>query len=433
MRVLSYFTVFVWIFSYVDCSVPSTKLNTYNLQNRELKSFKTRHTNNTDDDNSIALPLMANANLAFTLDLHRQLASNSDATNIVFSPISLVYALCMLYAGAKAQTKEQIRELLHFGSLTDEDVHRTLQMWLETKGTTKSEDIILDIANRVYIGSDVKLDMRYNQQLQDYYNASVRQVNFLKDGDAVKKSINFWIKQTTHGKIQNFLSQPLDPLSSVVIINAIYFSGSWQFEFDPQETIEDYFHVSPTEKMSVTMMTMVNPFPYAYWPDLKACLVKLPYSSARYAMFILLPDSGVLLETVESSINSTVLQQMQLDLKEVNVTLWLPKFKLEEGQSMRRVLAALGAENLFDPRKVDLHGMPPTDQVVGLHSDIVHKAVLEVTEKGTEAAAASGIMLARTIDPQNHFVIANKPFLLYITDTETGFVLFWARVVAPNA
>lgn len=422
----------IWISWCEGRSAPSTDLVTYNLRGRELlEIFKSNHTNHTDEFSLMALANMSDANLAFTLDLHRQFANDSDVTNVVFSPLSLVYALCMLYAGAKGQTKEQIRQLLHLESLTDEDVHRILHAWLEARGTGTSEETILDMANRLYVGRSSGLDSRYNQLLQDYYNASVRQVDFLKEGDTVRKSINSWVQEKTHGKIRHLLPVPLDPLSSVVIINAIYFKGAWQFKFDPHETSKDYFHVSPTEKMPVAMMTMVNPFPYAYWPDLRARMVGLPYSSARYAMFLLLPDPGVLLETVESALNATALQRMQRELEEVNVTLCLPRFKLEEGGSIRGILAALGVEDLLDSRKADLGGMTPT-QDVGL-SDIVHKAVLEVSEEGTEAAAASVAMLTRTIDPRNRLVMVNRPFLLYIMDTVTGFVLFWARVAVPHS
>uniref|UniRef100_A0A4D5R979 Serpin B6 n=1 Tax=Scolopendra viridis TaxID=118503 RepID=A0A4D5R979_SCOVI len=409
----------------------TSELLTYIVDGREnFDIFSGERDKYPDAIPLIALANISDANLAFTLDVHRQLANESDVTNVVFSPLSLIYALVMTYSGAQGETKNQLRELLHLGNLSDDDINRTFRGWLWS-GTNNTNGSVLDIANRLYVGRNYGLNPQFSQQVQHNFNSTVRQVDFFKEGDATRKGINLWVEEKTHGKIRHLLPVPLDPSSSVVLINAIYFRGVWQFKFDPHETIKDYFFVSPTEKMPVAMMQMLNPFPYNYWPELRARMVGLPYSGARFAMFLILPDPGVQLESVENKLNVSTLRRMQRELEEVNVTLVLPRFKLEEGGSMRGVLTGLGCGDLLDPEYADLGAMTTTPRVA--LSDIVHKAVVEVSEEGTEAATASVAMLTRTIDPRNRLVMVNRPFLFYITDTVTGFILFWGRVVVPHS
>ncbi|XP_034980722.1 leukocyte elastase inhibitor [Zootoca vivipara] len=377
---------------------------------------------------------LANANTHFALDLFQKFSEADKTGNIFFSPLSISAALAMVSLGAKGNTAKQLSKTFHFDVV--EDLHSRFQA-LNTDINKSGAPYTLKLANRLFGEKTYTFLQDFLASTQKMYGAELATVDFLNASDDARKQINQWVENHTEGKIHDLLSEgSLNELTKLVLVNAIYFKGSWAEKFQEEDTEELPFRLSKKEKKTVKMMFLKKELPLGYIPECKCRVLELPYKGDKLSMLILLPDD------IED--NSTGLEQLEKQLTLGKLQEWthpgkmysnsevrvhLPKFKLEETYDLKTPLAELGVLDVFDSGKADLSGMSGAQD---LHvSKIVHKSFVEVNEEGTEAAAATAAMIMLCSLPLEEDFNADHPFLFFIRHNPTKSILFFGRFASP--
>ncbi|XP_008562264.1 PREDICTED: leukocyte elastase inhibitor [Galeopterus variegatus] len=376
---------------------------------------------------------LSTANARFALDLFRALSENNPAGNIFISPFSISSAMAMVFLGTRGNTAAQLSKTLHFNMV--EDIHSRFQS-LNADINKRGASYILKLANRLYGEKTYAFLPEFLASTQKMYGAAVAPVDFQHASEDARKTINQWVKAQTEGKIPELLAAGLvDNMTKLVLVNAIYFKGSWQEKFKKEDTTNAPFRVNKKETKMVEMMYQKKKFPYGYVQDLKCRVLELPYQGRELSMIILLPDdirdesSG--LKQIEEQLTLEKLREWTRpeNLHVTDVSVKLPRFKLEESYILNSDLARLGLQDLFDSRKADLSGISGARDI--FISKIVHKSFVEVNEEGTEAAAATGgIATFAMLLPEEEF-IADHPFLFFIQHNPTANILFLGRFSSP--
>ena len=369
---------------------------------------------------------LARSNRQFALDLYARLRSNG-AENLFFSPVSISTALAMTYAGAAGQTRDEMAGTLRF-DLAEERVHRALAALIETLGETENNAYELNIANRLWGQQDFDFRGEFLETTRQQYGAELAQVDFVRQADAVRQQINRWVEERTRGKIQDLIpAGALDHLTRLVLTNAIYFKGQWAHPFDEGATREAAFH-APGREIQVPMMYQKEHFRYGEHADLQ--VLEMPYAGEHLSMVILLPKSVDGLGEFEERLTMENLDRwLKLGRREVEV--YLPRFQLTSEFQLNAALAQMGMPSAFDPDTADFSRMSDQDDLY--LTAALHKAFVEVTEEGTEAAAATGIVVGVTALPPPPVVFrADRPFVFLIRDNRTNSILFLGRLTNPS-
>jgi serpin B len=389
-------------------------------------------------------------NLAIDLLVH----AAKPEENTALSPYSIQMALAMTYAGAEGETQRQMAKVLHYppGDSKVLNAFSGLQDALSklTKQTAKiaaqskksggpSEPITLTMANRLFGQRGYHFRPTYFEVLKDAFNAPLEVLDFVKDPNGAAKQINGWVAEQTRERIRDLIPpNALNEDTRLVLANAIYLKAPWAEEFQPSATQPGPFHLGGGQSADVPMMMRQNSFGYAKREGFVA--VTLPYSGGDLQFLVLLPDTAVGLPTLESKLTPDLLRDCAR-LKSEEIILYLPKFKLEPPLfALRKTLAGLGMENAFDVPQgsANFNGIAPRRPNDYLYiSEIFHKTFVEVDEKGTEAAAATAVVMMRATA---HFeekskpieVRIDKPFLFAIQHRPSGACLFIGRVVDPR-
>jgi len=256
------------------------------------------------------------------------------------------------------------------------------------------------------------------------------------DSNAAAAVINKWVAEKTNDKIKEIVSEgDIDSLTRLILVNAIYFKGDWLTKFDINGTRDDDFHISANESVKVKMMNMKSKFFYGVSSELNAQAIELPYAGESLSMVILLPDRATTLSQLEEKLTSDdlafVKEKFSMSLQEVS--LFLPRFSLDEQLGLDKVLKDMGMRDLFSGGAADLSGIDGSKELYV--SRVLHHAVVEVNEEGTEAAAATAVvfMLRSLGGPKENIFRANRPFLFFIQDKATKSILFLGRLVKPPA
>jgi serpin B len=398
----------------------------------------------TQDD---TLPELVAGNTAFALDLYNELRKNADG-NLLFSPYSVSLALAMTFAGARGNTATQMADSLSF-SLPEPALHDALGVLTDdllTRGDVKPDpergggENGLRIANALWGEQAYPFSAAFIAQLEDSYGAGLEQTDFINAPEDSRDDINTWVEEQTEDRIQDIVPEgAITSLTRLVLANAIYFYGSWLHSFDPMATNEEPFHLLDGETVDVFFMYQEQDLAYATIDGMQ--LVSLPYVSAGLTMTIILPDEGEL-DAFEDGLDVDTLEAALDDLHLTPLYLWLPTFEFDFSASLAGTLRSLGMTDPFDPDRADFTGMmdmedgeAPQDNLV--ISDVLHKAFISVDEDGTEAAAATVVMVGATSaapedKPRPIEVRIDRPFLFTIRDTETGTILFLGRVLDPS-
>jgi len=383
---------------------------------------------------------------AFALELYREL-SQGDDINLLFSPYSISMALAMTYAGAKGDTRDQMEDVLgfdvpnlavhaSFADLTDDLLARGNVEPDEERGLVANG---LRIANALWGEQTLPFSEDFLAQLEMHYAAGLQQTDFINAPDQARDEINAWVEEQTEDRIQNIVPEGvITSLTRLVLANAIYFYGSWRHDFDHEATRDEPFQLLDGAEIDVPFMYQEEEFAYAELGGMQ--LVSLPYAAAGLNMTIILPDEGEF-EAVEDSLDPETLGQAFDELSSTPLYLWLPKFEFEFSASVASTLQALGMTDAFDPDRADFTGMldEAADPDVGLViGDVLHKAFIAVDEKGTEAAAATVVIMEATgaapdDKPEPVEVRVDRPFLFAIRDSQTGAILFLGRVLDPSS
>ena len=373
---------------------------------------------------------VAAANNRFAFDLYGQLAG--DTGNIFFSPFSLSSALAITYEGARGQTADEIRAVFHF----PDNQARMRDGFSGMISAVNRGDAAYSLrtANALWAEQTYPFLPDYIRTASAYYGAATTNLDFISHPDESRETINAWVEEQTEDRIRDLLQEgDIDTLTRLVITNAIYFRGDWVWQFDKNETREAEFRTGTGTTVRVPMMAMTGEeahFRYAETTDLQ--ILGMPYAGGNgtnLSMVVLLPK-GDDLATAERALDPAVLPALwdSTTVREVHV--YFPKFRLETRYSLPETLGAMGMPTAFS-RNADLSGMDGTRDLV--ISDVIHQAFVEVDEEGTEAAAATAVVIrlvSAPIDPVPVFR-ADHPFIFMIRDDETGIILFIGRIANP--
>jgi len=370
------------------------------------------------------------ANTSFALDLYQREKTTSG--NLFFSPYSLSTALAMTYSGARGETAAEMARLLHF-NLPQPEVARTFgELAQQMDAVTRTTALKLDIANSLWCQKDFPFIESFLALTRDSYHAEARSVDFVQNTESARVEINSWVEHKTQDKIRDLIqSGQLDRTTRLVLCNAIYFKGQWASQFDPKATHPAPFFTLTGQQVQTPLMTRSVKLRSRAIDDF--ALASLPYVSNELSMVILLPKATDGLPGLEERLNTGNLGHWLslLDAApELKTDLFLPKFKLNCRLLLARTLSALGMPTAFSD-SADFSGIStkPALQI----SDVVHQAFVDVNEEGTEAAAATGVMMRMlAIQREPPVFRVDHPFVFLIRENRTGTILFLGRVLDPS-
>ncbi|NXC91223.1 A1AT2 antiproteinase, partial [Cercotrichas coryphoeus] len=361
----------------------------------------------------------------FVFRFYKQAASKEADKNVFFSPMSISTAFAMLAVGAKSTTLSQIFEGLGFDNVTEahiQDVHESFHKVLSVLNCG-DVNITLNIGNALFTATGYEPQESFLQNTKEFYDADFFSSNFQEPEEATKQ-INKYVEEKTKGKIPELVGH-LDPSTVLVLVNYIYFKAAWEKSFDPLRTYEDDFFVNTNTSVRVNMMQHDGTSHLYYDRDLSCVVVELPYHGTARALLIL-PDDGKM-KQVEDALSKETVCKWDSRLVTRRLNLQLPKFSISGSYDVKTLLEQMGITEVFSGN-ADLSG------ISGNHdlrvSQAIHKALLEVDEAGTEAAGATAIILTRLSSyPTIKF---NRPFLILISDKQTGTTLFMGKIVDPT-
>ncbi|CAK7318469.1 Serpin B6 [Vulpes lagopus] len=374
---------------------------------------------------------LSEANGTFAISLLKKLGEDS-SKNVFFSPMSISSALSMVFMGAKGNTAAQMSQTLSLSkSGGGGDVHQGFQALL-TEVNSAEARYLLRTANRLFGETSYGFLSSFKDSCRTFYQAEMEELDFLSACEQSREHINHWVAGRTEGKIVDLLSPgSVDPGTNLILVNAIYFKGNWDKQFNKEQTTERPFKVSKNEKKPVQMMFKKSTFQMTYIGEIFTKILVLPYVGRELNMIIMLPDENISLKTVETELTYEKFTEWtrpdMLDEEEVEV--FLPRFKLEAEYDMKAVLCSLGMTDAFEQSKADFSGMSSRGDLY--LSKVVHKSFVEVNEEGTEAAAATAaVMMLRCARIVPRFC-ADRPFLFFIQHSKSRSVLFCGRFSSP--
>ncbi len=379
------------------------------------------------------LSALVDGNKTFALNLYGALRTGEG--NIVFSPYSISVALAMTYAGASGATQSQMADVLHF-TLPQERLHpafNQLDLTLNHEGQPAGKSgqaLQLDIANSLWAEQTFNFEQPFLELIARNYGAGVRLVDFVNQSEGVRGDINQWVGDQTHQKISHLIPEgALDPMTRLILVNAIYFNADWENQFDPTDTRSEAFHLLDGTISQVKLMSNgFSGLPYSTGSGYQA--VELGYLGDTAAMDILVPDAGNF-DDFENQLTAQKLDAILGSMQPEAMSLELPKFSFEKGLDLGQQLSALGMPDAFDPDRANFSGMTGGHDL--FFSRVLHRALVTVDEKGTEAAAATSVILAPTSItlPQAKLTI-DRPFIFIIRDITSRQILFIGRVLDPT-
>lgn len=369
---------------------------------------------------------VVDANNLFALNLYSNLKDNEQG-NIFFSPYSVSTAMVMVYEGAEGQTADEIQSVFHFPE--DDNVRRSSFAAIYNQLNRENTKYELNTANALWVQKDYQLLDEYTDTIKRYYGGNATNVDFVGEPEKSRQTINVWIEDQTNNKIKDLIPRGgLDAYTRLVLTNAIYFKGTWVKQFDPENTKEEDFRVSPENTVKVQMMSIGEEAIFNYTETDELQILELPYSGEKLSMLILLPKEDDL-SSIEESLTTDKLAEWRNNLKEEDVNVYIPKFKFNTKYFMVQTLSNMGMPHAFTG-EADLSGIDGTTNL--FIQNVIHQAFVEVNEEGTEAAAATAISVGMSAVPQQQFR-ADHPFIFIIQDKETGNILFMGRVNDPTS
>lgn len=378
---------------------------------------------------------LAAGNTDFALALYSEITADQPEGNLFFSPFSISTALAMTYAGAEGSTAGQMAEALRF-TLPAERLHLTFAALLERLGPeyragmvqNESAPLTLEIANAVWIERTFGLRSEYVDLVESLYGARAENLDFAGDQEGSRIAINDWVAERTRDRIPDLIPPGIiDSITRVVLTNAVYFKGSWGFQFEEAFTRDEDF--TTLEGEAIRTPTMHQTERLAHCRACGCTAVKLPYSDWASSMLILLPDGG--LEEFERTLDMETLERIRGALAYGDVALSLPRFEFTSSFSLADMLKRMGMIDAFGA-EADFSGMTGDRDL--FISAVIHKAFVKVDEAGTEAAAATAVVMGLgCAAPEPPFEMrVDRPFVFVITDDLTGSILFMGRVADPR-
>ncbi|MBA7514216.1 hypothetical protein ES705_06241 [subsurface metagenome] len=404
-----------------------------NLKKEEvIRIEEVEHLDFVEADDTGATPekvnAVVNANNQFAFELYSKYKDEYSDDNIFFSPFSISTALAMTYEGAIGQTAEEMQSVFHFPA--DNDVRRPAfaKIYNEINEKEKGKQYKLHTANALWAQKDYQFLNEYFGTTEKYYRGKVTNLDFRSEPEPSRITINNWVEDQTNDKIKDLIPPGgIDPLTRLVLTNAIYFKGTWVLQFDKNKTREADFRVSPTKTVKVEMMSLTGEkAKYNYAETTHLQILEMPYEGEELSMVVLLPK-GDTLDKLEQSLTVEKLNEWRGMLQKERVDVYMPKFKFETKYFMALDLAEMGMPSAFTG-EADFSGMTGKRDLY--ISQVIHQAFVEVNEEGTEAAAATAAIMEEGAVMSKVFR-ADHPFIFIIQQKDTGNILFLGKVVDP--
>jgi serpin B len=385
------------------------------------------------DVNPSEQALLVEGNSAFAFELYQALREQEG--NLFYSPHSISVALAMTYAGARNETAQQMAATLQF-LLEQERLHPAFN-WLDAELASRGEGaqgkdgegFRLNVVNAIWGQKDYSFLPTFLDVLAENYGAGLRILDFINETEKSHLTINKWVSDQTEGRIKDLIPQgAVDALTRLVLTNAIYFNAAWENTFDEDMTADGPFYLLDGGQVSVPMMEQMASFGYTDGDGYQA--VELQYDGNELSMVILFPEAGQF-QAFEEGLQAERVDAIINDLQPIGVALTMPKFKFDSEFSLTDTLAGMGMPIAFSGA-ADFSGMTGSPDL--FISEVIHKAFVSVDEVGTEAAAATAVIMPESGPPEPTVeVTIDRPFIFLIRDIETGAVLFVGRVMNPGA
>ncbi|MDO8577750.1 MAG: serpin family protein [Dehalococcoidales bacterium] len=410
--------------SLVACSKPASA--------DVIKSDKPRITSPAASQSDVAAVVAGNS--AFAFQLYQQL--KSEGGNLFYSPHSISIALAMAYAGASSQTEQQMADTLHY-TLSQDRLHpafNSLDIELSQRGQGSqgkdAKGFRLNVVNAIWGQKDYSFQPSYLDILAQNYGAGLRILDFINKTENSRITINDWVSDQTEGRIKDLVPQgAINGLTRLVLTNAIYFNAAWLHQFNKDATVNGPFNLIDGRQLTVPMMKQSETMSYVKGNDYQA--VELLYDGQQISMVVLLPDAGKF-QGFEQGLQAQQVGDIINNLKGARVNLTMPRFEFNSQFGLKNTLSEMGMPAAFTDN-ADFSGMTGKRD---LHiSDVLHKAFVSVDETGTEAAAATAVIVGVTSIPAEPpvEVTIDRPFIFIIRDIPTGEILFVGRVLNPSA
>ena len=375
-------------------------------------------------DNSVVT-----ANTKFGFNLFDEIRKTEQGKNIFISPLSISTALAMTLNGASGETEQAMTNTLQLQGLGSESIN-TGYAGLRQILLTSDPKVTLAIANSLWARQGFSFKPDFLQRNTQFFGAEISTLDF--DAPSASQTINQWVDTNTDGKIQKIIDDKIDASTVLFLINAIYFKGTWQREFNPSRTREGPFHLANGDEKQIPMMRQQRWYPYYRGENFQA--ISLAYGDGQMSMYIFLPDPESDLNIFLENLNAEGWENWMPQFQERDVSLVMPKFKLEYGKTLNDTLKALGMDIAFDANLADFSRMAPLE-ILGENlyiGEVLHKTFVEVNEEGTEAAAATSVEVGvKSVPPPPIFFSVDRPFFFAIRDNKTKTVLFMGVVVEP--
>ncbi len=388
---------------------------------------------------------VVSANNKFAFKLYSEL-DKAEQGNIFYSPYSMSAALAMTYEGARGQTADEMKSVFNF---PESNILKPNFAAIYNDINAKNKSYQLSTGNALWVQEDYPFKQDYLDAVEQYYGGKAANVDFVEETEKSRQTINSFIEEQTNNRIKELISQGfLEPITKLVLTNAIYFKGTWEWEFDKSDTRDQDFRITSTNIVKTPMMYMEPEkalFNYADLGNLQ--ILELPYKGNKLSMLIILPkyredydyETGEIvvydytLEDIELSLEK--LKEYKSQMEETKLeSIFIPKFEFDTKYYMKETLIALGMPTAFSENNADLSGMWTRQRDENLYIDqVIHQAFVKVDEEGTEAAAATAVIIGETtsVRPRNIFR-ADHPFVFIIQEKSTGNILFMGRVTDPT-
>ncbi len=359
----------------------------------------------------------------FGFNLFKEIVSWEDSEkNIFISPLSVSMALGMTYQGAGGTTQDDMRKTLELSGLSEIEIREAYRSLIELL-THLDPKVRFDIANSIWFRKGWAFKEDFLAQCDTYFNAEISGLNF--DDPASVDIINTWVFDNTNGRIEEIVDF-IDPTTVMFLINAIYFIGTWTYEFDKDETIDGIFTLPDSSTKPCKMMVQENKFQYYSNTDFQA--IDLPYGDSYFSMTILLPRPHIHIDSLIAKLDNDNWNLWISRFTKQEGTLILPKFKLKYEIKLNDVLKALGMEIAFNPGQADFTRMY-SERILFI-SKVKHKTFVKVDEEGTEAAAVTSVEIGYTSEGLT--MRLDRPFVFVIRENHSQTILFMGKIVEPE-
>ncbi len=376
-----------------------------------------------------ALPNLTHANNQFAIEFYRSLSGSRKAQNVFASPASVSTALAMTFEGSSGNTRKEMADTLHLG-MTDAERMEGFAQLMDAVKAAPGKHYQLAISNALWGQQSYAFVPEFTSRINRYYGGGFKTVDFVGARGKAVATINSWVEDKTAGKIKDLIHlDDVSELTRLILTNAIYFKGDWKQPFPEANTRPQDFHLDDGKIVKAQTMQQKSHFRYVHQDNVAA--IELPYEGDDLSMIVLLPDAGV--DSLESKLTADSLAAIEKAMSTAEVIVALPRFTFTARYSLAPELTGMGIRDAFSESAANFSGMTGDKDLY--ISAVIHQAFIDVNEKGSEAAAATAVIMSSKsvqIDMPEIFR-ADRPFLFLIKHKASGSILFIGRVANPNA